>query len=245
MWCVRGSTAMGNATRYYSFVIFYPLLSYPKLLQHLLRPFPAYWFHSSHIHSWFKTQEDHPQVPIFKRTIFVIHNEDLGLCEPQQISFKVCSFLYSFSSPSVLSLCFLSHYMHSIIITLRWPLLFRWCILSKMIMSSPRLDEEHIVPTNFWPHNPVIEVDIRKPDLKELVRMGYPPFISISLIHRSLLILPSPPVYLLLFLQAQKKTSGTAPHALFSSSYDTIYETSIGKVQQYCWFRHHFHAVPR
>ena len=90
-----------------------------------------------------------------------------------------------------------------------------------------------------------IEDDIRKPDLKELVRMGYPPFISISLIHRSLLILPSPPVYLLLFLQAQKKTSGTAPHALFSSSYDTIYETSIGKDQQYCWFRHHFHAVPR
>ena len=110
---------------------------------------------------------------------------------------------------------------------------------------SPRLDEEHIVPTNFWPHDPVIEVDTRKPDLKELVRMGYPPFNSISLIHRSLLILPSPPVYLLLFLQAQKKTSGTAPHALFSSSYDTIYETSIGKDQQYCWFRHHFHAVPR
>ena len=109
---------------------------------------------------------------------------------------------------------------------------------------SPRLDEEHIVPTNFWPHDKVIEVDIRKPDLKELVRMGYPPFISISLIHRSLLILPSPPVYLLLFLQAQKKTSGTAPHALYPASYDTIYETSIGKDQQYCWFRHHFHAIP-
>ena len=106
-----------------------------KLLQHLLRPFPAYWFHSSHIHSWFKTQEDHPQVPIFKRTIFVIHNEELGLCEPQQISFKVCSFLYSISSPSVLSPCFFSHYMHPIIISLRCPLLFLWCILSKMIMN--------------------------------------------------------------------------------------------------------------
>ena len=37
---------------------------------------------------------------------------------------------------------------------------------------SPMLDREHIVPRNFWPHDPVIEVDIRKQDLKELVRMG-------------------------------------------------------------------------
>eukprot|EP00026_Physarum_polycephalum_P009712 Phypoly_transcript_09846.p1 GENE.Phypoly_transcript_09846~~Phypoly_transcript_09846.p1 ORF type:complete len:400 (+),score=38.92 Phypoly_transcript_09846:89-1288(+) len=99
---------------------------------------------SSHIHTWFhKPKDDAPlPIPIFPKTIFAIQNEELGLCVPQQIAFKMPA--------GVPDMHFAEDDNE---------------LVSDMLYTLT-------VPRNFWPSGKILSTDIRIKDPKHLVHEG-------------------------------------------------------------------------